>query len=102
MKLVDRPTTQPTPQMLCHYYNSTHKMQLVRVVDSDDYSEEKLVFPNQRILFSGINEGRVEVYSEHKGKKVLEKILYCYQLQTMTTSAKIEPQKLLSKTYRIA
>lgn len=102
MELVDRLTTQPTPQMLCYYLNHTHKMQLVRVVDSDDYSEEKLVFPHQRILFAGIKEGRLEVYSEHKGKKVLEKILYCYQLQTMATSATIKLPKHLSNTYRIA
>ncbi|MEM7759380.1 MAG: DUF1830 domain-containing protein [Cyanobacteria bacterium P01_G01_bin.67] len=81
MQLVDRTITQPISEMLCHYHNPTHKMQMIRVVDCNNHSYEKVVFPQQRILFAGIKEGYVEVYVEHKGKPMLKEILYCHNLQ---------------------
>ncbi|MEM8721536.1 MAG: DUF1830 domain-containing protein [Cyanobacteria bacterium P01_G01_bin.39] len=86
MQIAPRPITEVTSQPLCHYLNSTHKVQLIRLVGSDNYSCEKIVFPYQRVLFADIPEGRLEVYIDHKGKPVLHHVFYCYDLQIMTTT----------------
>lgn len=77
-----RPTTaRPTCKILCHYFNSTDKMQLIRILDSSDDSWEKIVFPRQRVLFEATSEAWLEVYIEQKGRRVLREICYSYQIQ---------------------
>ncbi|MGL5832541.1 MAG: DUF1830 domain-containing protein [Waterburya sp.] len=72
---------QVTSAKLCHYDNSTSTKQLVRLVNSEHSSWEKTLFPEQKISFPEIPEGRLEVYLERKGKRVLEKVVYCYTLR---------------------
>jgi Domain of unknown function (DUF1830) len=73
---------QATSAILCHYDNSTPTKQLVRLVNSEHSSWEKTLFPEQKISFPEIPEGRLEIYLERKGKRVLEKVVYCYELIT--------------------
>lgn len=73
-------TIQPTSKMLCNYTNSTHKMQLIRVLDNHNCHYEKVIFPQQRILFEAILEGRLEVYIEQEGKPMLQEIFSCHNL----------------------
>ncbi len=73
-------TIQPTSKVLCHYINSTHKMQLIRVLDNHNCNYEKVIFPQQRILFEAILEGRLEVYIEQEGKQMLKEIFSCHNL----------------------
>jgi hypothetical protein len=72
---------QAASAILCHYDNSTPTKQLVRLVNSDLSSWEKTLFPEQKISFTEIPEGRLEIYLERKGKRVLEKVVYCYALK---------------------
>ena len=73
-------TAQVTLEMLYCYTNSTHKMQLIRVLTNDSCNYEKVVFPQQRIFLSAIPEGWLEVYIERDGKQVLEKMFSCQDL----------------------
>jgi Domain of unknown function (DUF1830) len=72
---------EQTSNALCQYSNTTSTMQRIRLVNSANYSSEIILFPSQQISFKEIPEGRLEVYLERKGKKVLEKVLYCYTLR---------------------
>jgi hypothetical protein len=74
------------PDALCQYSNNTSTMQRIRLVNSANYSSEIILFPNQKISFKEIPEGRLEVYLERKGKKVLEKVFYCYTLRSKSCS----------------
>jgi hypothetical protein len=74
-------TSQVTSAILCHYDNSTPTKQLVRLVNSEYSGWEKTLFPEQKISFPEIPEGRLEIYLERKGKRVLEKVVYCYTLR---------------------
>lgn len=78
-------TSQPNVKTLCYYTNSTHKIQLIRVADGGNQSLEKIVFPQQRVLFEAIAQEQLTVYSESKGKQVLAEIIPCQNLQTQTT-----------------
>jgi Domain of unknown function (DUF1830) len=71
-----------TDNALCQYSNTTSTMQRIRLVNSSNYSSEIILFPSQKISFKEIPEGRLEVYLERKGKKVLEKVFYCYTLRS--------------------
>lgn len=73
-------TTQLSTQALYCYLNSTHTIQIVCLVNSKGILMEKIIFPQQRILFDRIPEGRLEVYVGKNGKKVLQKIIYCQNL----------------------
>ncbi len=70
-------TERSTAKMLCCYTNSTRNIQLIRVLDSQNCNYEKVVFPQQRILFETILDGRLEVYLEPEGKQVLEPTFAC-------------------------
>jgi Domain of unknown function (DUF1830) len=72
---------QTTSAILCRYDNSTPTKQLVRLVNSEHSSWEKTLFPEQEISFPEIPEGRLEIYLERKGKRVLEQVVYCYTLR---------------------
>jgi Domain of unknown function (DUF1830) len=72
---------EQTSNTLCQYSNTTSTMQRIRLVNSVNYSSEIILFPSQKISFKEIPEGRLEVYLDRKGKKVLEKVLYCYTLR---------------------
>jgi hypothetical protein len=72
---------EPTSNALCQYRNTTSTTQRIRLVNSANYSSEIILFPSQKISFKEIPEGRLEVYLERKGKKVLEKVFYCYTLR---------------------
>lgn len=85
------PTTAPvTSKILCCYTNSTPKVQLVRLLDNNGCTYEKVVFPQQRILLETIPEGRLEVYLEREGRQVVGKILSCQDLPAS------QPQKELA------
>ena len=73
--------TQQTSKTLCYYFNSTNKIQLIRLWDGRNYSLEKIVFPFQRILFEAKPEGILEVHTKQKGKQLLESTFACSNLK---------------------
>ena len=73
-------TAQVTSEIMYCHTNSTHKMQLIRVLANDSCNYEKVVFPQQRILLPTLPEGWLEVYIEQEGKQILEKTLSCQDL----------------------
>jgi hypothetical protein len=77
--------TQQTSRMLCYYFNSTSKIQLVRIWNSKkysgEYSWEKIIFPQQRILFEAKPEEILEVHTKSEGKPLLESIFSCCNLK---------------------
>jgi hypothetical protein len=73
--------SRATSVILCHYDNATSTKQHIRLVNSDRSSWEKTLFPEQKISFPEIPEGRLEIYLERKGKRMLEKVVYCYALK---------------------
>ena len=73
--------TQQTSMILCYYCNSTDKIQLIRVWNGTGYSLEKIVFPQQRILFEAKAEGILEVHTKPKDQQLLEQIYSCLNLK---------------------
>jgi len=81
--------TQQTSDTLCYYFNSTNKMQLIRLWDGKKYSLEKIIFPHQRFLFKANPEGILEVHTKHTGKQILESIFVCNSLKVKQSQAQL-------------
>ncbi|MEL7076525.1 MAG: DUF1830 domain-containing protein [Cyanobacteria bacterium J06582_2] len=73
--------TQQTSDTLCYYFNSTNKIQLIRLWDGKKYSLEKIIFPRQRVLFEAKPEEILEVHTNQKGEQILESIFACSSLK---------------------
>ena len=72
----DSATTQSPTEVIYHYLNSTHNVQIVCLVNSEGVLMEKAVLPKQKILITDIPEGRLEIHVSKKGKKALTKVIY--------------------------
>ncbi|MEM7760329.1 MAG: DUF1830 domain-containing protein [Cyanobacteria bacterium P01_A01_bin.40] len=73
--------SRPTSAILCYYFNSTDKIQLIRLWNSKNYSLEKIVFPQQRILFGAKPEDILEVHTTKESEQLLESVFVCHNLQ---------------------
>ena len=51
---------------LCCYINRTDKIQIVRIVNIEQWYFEKVIFPQQRLLFDAPPEAELEVYADER------------------------------------
>ena len=73
------PSTNPvfieqTSKILCCYFNSTNKIQIIKVLENKSASLEKIVFPQQKILFESSLKGKIEVYLQQNGQPILKNV----------------------------
>lgn len=64
MPLTSSVSTQQTPKILYCYFNSSDRIQIIKVSEHQSYSLEKIIFPQQRVLFESTLEGKIEVYQQ--------------------------------------
>lgn len=68
--------------MLCHYQNTTSRIQIIRVADERTTNFlERVVFPGQRLLFYALEDSRLQVYSGDAITSLLEETIPCQQLR---------------------
>lgn len=80
MPLITSPTlTQKMSKRLCYYFNSTYKIQFVRLWNGKTYLK-KIIFPQQRILFEAKLEELLEVHTKQEDKQLIESIFVCHNL----------------------
>ncbi|MGF1538958.1 MAG: DUF1830 domain-containing protein [Pleurocapsa sp.] len=72
---------KPISKMLCYYTNTTHKMQIIGVTNSNNLNFTKIIFPRQRILFETTPEGQLEIYTSSVGEQKIAQIIPCQNLQ---------------------
>ncbi|ELS02223.1 protein of unknown function (DUF1830) [Xenococcus sp. PCC 7305] len=53
---------------LCCYVNRTDQIQIVRISNIDEWYFEKVIFPQQRLLFDALPEAELEVYSKNSSE----------------------------------
>lgn len=70
-----------TSTILCYYFNSSNTIQHIRVGNGNNYSLEKIIFPQQRILFEAIPEGMLEVHTKQQDQQLLEEVFSCLNLK---------------------
>ena len=51
---------------LCCYTNRTDKIQIVRIANIEQWYFEKVIFPQQRLLFDAPPEAELEIYANNE------------------------------------
>ena len=82
--------TESIEKILCYYTNSSHRIQRIRIHNgtSRDLNLEKIVFPQQRILFEALSQGQVEIYLSQADKPSCINIIPCLDLKVNQVSQK--------------
>lgn len=71
--------------MLCSYINQTPFLEIIRISNIKHWYFEKVVFPQQHILFSCQPTAMLEVYSSEFSTALLVDKIACELLQVETT-----------------
>lgn len=78
---LDRLPMEYGNKALCHYCNSTAKVQVVRISNIPNWYLERVVFPHEYFLFEAPLTAELEVYQESRSTPQLLKKLPCDRLQ---------------------
>lgn len=68
--------------VLCCYYNSTNHVQVIRITNIQSWYFERVVFPQEKLLFSAPVEAQLEIYQGGlNGVVILWDKINCDRLQ---------------------
>lgn len=56
-------SSQVASPILCYYINDTADMQIIRLVSESAYYFERIVFPEERVLFEAFLDSYLEIHS---------------------------------------
>lgn len=68
-------------RILCYYVNSTSQLQKARVSNIPNWDFERVVFPNQRLLFEATPHALLEIHLCSMAGETLLKQIPCDRLQ---------------------
>ncbi|MBD2021499.1 DUF1830 domain-containing protein [Leptolyngbya sp. FACHB-36] len=84
----------PTPwsdRILCCYVNTTTQLQQARIEHVSGGLFERLVFPQQRLLFEAVPDAVLEIYIHIANSASLLEQIPCLRLQVNELPAEITP-----------
>jgi hypothetical protein len=67
-------------KILCSYNNTTPHIQIIKITNVRDFYFEKVVFPNQRILFDALPEAQLEVFTSELMQAIVTDRILCQEL----------------------
>jgi hypothetical protein len=68
-------------QILCCYCNGTTQIQIVRITNIPHWYFERVVFPQQRLLFSAVPEAKLQIYTTEAVSATIGDNILCDRLQ---------------------
>lgn len=68
-------------QILCYYVNSSKQIQIIRITNIPNWYFEKVVFPQQGLMFEALPEAVLEIYTGVMPTGLLSDKIWCHQLQ---------------------
>jgi hypothetical protein len=74
-------TLQATSEILCIYKNATPHIQVIRIANIPDWYFEKVIFPQEQLLFEALPEAELEIYAGTAWGATLVEKIYCSQLK---------------------
>ncbi len=78
---LNNPSVKCIKKNLCCYYNSTAKIQVVRISNIPDWYLEHVTFPHEYFLFEAPLTAELEVYQDESSTPQLLKKLSCDRLK---------------------
>ena len=65
----------------CCYKNETGRLQVIRIANLPNWSFERVVFPQQQLVFHAASEALLEVHSSEVATAILAERIPCTQLR---------------------
>ena len=79
-------TLDPLPSatsghITCNYRNTTNRLQVIRIANIPNWYFERVVFPNQQLIFQAFPEALLEVHTSEMATSILVDRIPCTQLR---------------------
>lgn len=75
------PPSEPSRRILCSYINATRQIQIARIANSSSWYFERVVFPEQRLLFEALPNAQLEIHTCITPSATLSDKILCARLQ---------------------
>ncbi|NJK38036.1 MAG: DUF1830 domain-containing protein [Oscillatoriales cyanobacterium RM2_1_1] len=79
--LLDRLPQGYSNKILCCYFNQTQKVQIVRIINIENWYFERVVFSGERLMFEAPLSAELEVYQANETGIALLEVQGCDRLQ---------------------
>jgi hypothetical protein len=86
--------TEYTNRILCYYTNPSKQIQIIRIINIPNWYFERVLFPQQRLLFEAIPHAYLEVYKKRFGVADLAATILCDFLQVQQEAETHSPLSL--------
>ena len=73
--------SEPSGRIFCSYINATRQIQIARIANSSSWYFERVVFPEQRLLFEALPNAQLEVHTYIIPNTTLSDKILCARLQ---------------------
>lgn len=64
-------------RILCHYANPTEKIQIIQITNIPNWYFEKVVFPQQRLMFEAFPEALLEIHTGVQANAIVTQQIQC-------------------------
>lgn len=68
-------------QFHCKYLNSTNHIQITRISNIPNWYFERVVFPQQQLVFTSPPDAKLEVYTSEIASSILSDRIHCERLR---------------------
>ena len=80
-QILDALPTQWPNKILCHYHNRSCDLQIARITNISNWYFERVIFPDDVLIFEAIAEATLEIYKSDGVATLLSDHLHCETLQ---------------------
>lgn len=70
-------------QILCYYANFTNQIQVIRIENIPNWYFERVIFPEQRLMFEARPEAVLEIHTGMVAGAILSDKIPCYVLRVI-------------------
>ncbi|MBO0351495.1 DUF1830 domain-containing protein [Phormidium pseudopriestleyi FRX01] len=67
--------------ILCFHSNSTPYLQIIKLINSQDFELERVLFPQERLMFTAVPEAQLEITTGQNGLNGRPERIACDRLQ---------------------
>ncbi len=89
-------TDNAFPHILCFYRNSTPYLQILKLINSKDFELERVLFPQERLMFTAVPEAQLEITTCQNGLPGRPDRISCDRLQVQVSESRSYRQSLIS------
>jgi len=83
-QIIDSLPDEYKERILCSYKNANNTIAIVRITNVPRWYLERVVFPNQHLLFEAVKEARLEIHTAKIASAISTDTIDCQRLQVST------------------